>query len=117
MSEEEKEAIELLKQPPDFSLSYYKREHAIDIVLNLIEKHQKEIEELKQDKKDNIQVVYGGRRFGTEGMVLKDYISKDKIIEKKNLYYKKLQENPQNVKDIQKYTFGILVLNELLEEK
>lgn len=48
MNEEEKKAIELLKQPPDFSLSYYKRENAIDIVLNLIEKQQKEIEREKQ---------------------------------------------------------------------
>ena len=47
MSEEEKKAIELLKQEPDYSLSYYKRENAIDIVLKLIEKQQKEIEDLK----------------------------------------------------------------------
>ena len=48
MSEEEKKAIELLKQPPDFSLRYYERENAIDIVLNLIEKQQKEIEREKE---------------------------------------------------------------------
>ena len=44
----EKQAIEILKQEPDFSLSYYKREKAIDIVLNLIEKQQKQIEKLKK---------------------------------------------------------------------
>ena len=49
MSEEEKKAIELLKQEPDYSLNYYNRENAIDIVLKLIEKQQKEIEELKKD--------------------------------------------------------------------
>lgn len=48
MSEEEKEAIKLLKQEPDFSLSYYKRERAIDVALNYIDRLQKENKELKR---------------------------------------------------------------------
>lgn len=41
MNEEEKKAIELLKKEPDFSLNYYLRENAIDIVLNLIKNNKK----------------------------------------------------------------------------
>ena len=48
MTDKEKKAIELLKQPPDFSLSYYKRENAIDTILNLIEKQSKEMEEVNK---------------------------------------------------------------------
>ena len=48
--DEEKKAIELLKQEPDFSLNYYNRENAIDIVLNLIEKQSKEIEHQKEKR-------------------------------------------------------------------
>lgn len=39
-----KEAIKILKQPPDFSLNYYERENAIDIVLNELEKKDKVID-------------------------------------------------------------------------
>ena len=48
MTDKEKKAIELLKQPSDFSLSYYKRENAIDTILNLIEKQSKEMEEVNK---------------------------------------------------------------------
>ena len=52
MNEEEKKAIELLKQPPDFSLSYYKRENAIDTILNLIEKQKNIIDSIKRILED-----------------------------------------------------------------
>lgn len=39
------EAIKLLKEEPDYSLSYYKREKAIDIVLKEIERLNKKIEQ------------------------------------------------------------------------
>ena len=50
------EAIKLLKKEPDFSLSYYKRENAIDIVLQEIERLQKEIKEYQEElaKADSI---------------------------------------------------------------
>ena len=48
MTDEEKKAIELLKQEPDYSLRYYERENAIDIVINLIQKQDTEISILKQ---------------------------------------------------------------------
>lgn len=96
MSEEEKKAIETLEIEGTEN-NYLE----VRILLNLVEKQQKEIERLK---KDNIQVIYGGRRFGTEGMVVKDYISKDKIREK--------------IKEIHnKGTFDAeIVLTKLLEE-
>ena len=87
LSEEEKKAIEWLEKANYFSARLY-----APTILNLIEKLQKEIEE--RDKKDNIQVVYGGRRFGTEGMVVKDYISKDKIKEK----LKELEKQKEKLK-------------------
>ena len=59
MSEEEKKAIELLNQEPDYSLSYYKREKAIDIVLNLIDRLQKENKSLKQEN-DFLKQLYSG---------------------------------------------------------
>lgn len=45
MTEKENEAIELLKQPPELPFIYVERENAIRIVLKLIKKQQKEIEE------------------------------------------------------------------------
>ena len=60
LSDEEKKAIELLKKQPDFSLSYYKRENAIDTILNLIEKQSKEIEELKANKGYHLGFIDGG---------------------------------------------------------
>lgn len=68
------------------------------------------IEKMRKDKKDNIQVVYGGRRFGTEGMVIKDYISKDKIREK----IKELSKTQDFKVGLENYT--IRILEELLEE-
>lgn len=44
MTEEEQKAIELLKEEPGYTLDYYIRENAIDIVLNLINKQQKELD-------------------------------------------------------------------------
>ena len=73
MTDKEKKAIELLKQPPDFSLSYYKRENAIDTILNLIEKQSKEIEELKKPK----YVINCETNEITK--LTNDFVSKDKI--------------------------------------
>lgn len=94
-------------------------------VMYKLERQQEEIEELKQSNKNNIQVAYGGRRFGTEGMVVKDYISKDKIKEKLNqihnefsniLLDKKLSLEEQNL-NAHRYDAIRNVLEELLEEK
>jgi hypothetical protein len=87
-AKEEKEAIKLLKQEPDFSLSYYKREYAIDIVLKLVEKQQKEIEELQKDKKVLIK---------NYDKVLGTFISKDKIIEILNNTEKNIEEDRPSI--------------------
>ena len=89
LSEEEKKALETLETEGTEN-NYLE----VKILLNLVENQQKEIEELKQNKKDNIQVIYGGRRFGTEGMVVISYISKDKIKEK----LKELEEQKEKLK-------------------
>ena len=87
---------------------------AIEVVLKALE-----------DKKDNMQVIYGGRRFGTEGMVVKDYISKDKIKEKIEKYRKKSEklhsqelwhEPEDSIKDF-KYNHYLEAYKELLEEE
>ena len=117
MSEEEKKAKEYIKEFKNEVFEGVGNKSImaknIDILLNLIEKQQKEIEE--RDKKDNIQVVYGGRRFGTEGMVVKDYISKDRIREAiKNREIELYADNPEN--DFIPYDKVIDTLKELLEE-
>ena len=85
LSDEEKKAIELLKQPPDFSLSYYKRENAIDTILNLIEKQYKEIEELKNITKSydsflgDEKIVIADKKFFVNGYFQENFVRKDKI--------------------------------------
>ena len=49
---------------------------------------------MRKDKIDNMQVVYGLRRIGAERMVVKDYISIDKIKEK----LKELEEQKEKLK-------------------
>ena len=87
MSDEEKKAIELLKQPPDFSLSYYKRENAIDTILNLIEKQSKEIEELKAS-----HITTKNKATNTEKAKIFDVIenSIDTYIEKSKPYWEQI---------------------------
>lgn len=120
LSDEEKKAIELLKQPPDFSLSYYKRENAIDTVLNLIEKQQKEIEELKNITKSydsflgDEKIVIADKKFFVNGYFQENFVRKDKI--------KAEIEELKNMKvDGEVFTtavnFGIKVLQSLLEER
>lgn len=40
---------------------------------------EEEIKDLKSNK--DIQIVWGGRRYNTEGMILERYVSKDRIRE------------------------------------
>lgn len=106
MSEEEKEAIKLLKQEPDFSLSYYKREHAIDIVLNLIEKQQKEIEDLKE-----VEQQICNEELITQDYVTKNYISKNKIREL-------IKNDKENIETLNNsYNFESAYVQTELEEK
>lgn len=84
MTEEEKKSIEILKQMDDLCVCVYKdnhtcigcRENAVKTLLNLIEKLQKENQEL-ENTKNNCP------KFNTSGITCKikecDYIPKDKI--------------------------------------
>lgn len=45
----------------------------------IIKKQQEDIKKLKEKNNNNVVVAYGGRRYGTQAMALKEYISKDKI--------------------------------------
>ena len=49
---------------------------------------------MRKDEIDNTQVVYGFKRIGAERMVVKDYIAKDKIMEK----IKELEEQKEKLK-------------------
>ena len=79
LSKKEKEAIELLKQPPDLPFIYVEREKAIRIVLKLIKKQQREIEELNKALMTATLRIEG---LKIEAVYNNDYISKDKIREK-----------------------------------
>lgn len=60
MNEEEKKAVEFVKKRTKELKKYAKRENELvydDIVLNLINKLQKENEELKQDRNNNYQMI------------------------------------------------------------
>lgn len=111
LSEEEKKAIELLKNK---NTEYYYRfidvRDAVSILLNLIEKQQKEIEELKQNRdeyKEEYKKLLNARYY--------NYISKDKIREIIAEYQKQLQSADTERTAIMLSNF-IMVLNDLLEE-
>lgn len=46
------EAIKILKQEPDFSLNYYNRENAIDVLLTAYEKEKEKNRELEIKNKE-----------------------------------------------------------------
>ena len=83
LSKEEKEAIEILKKLQKKTPyiiwgdgTPYNKNNQIQTILNLIEKQQKEIEELKQNRdeyKEEYKKLLNARYY--------DYISKDKIRE------------------------------------
>ena len=85
MSEEEKKAIEWLKNTSLDELEYENDMRSIDIVLNLVENLQKEIEELKKPK----YLVHFENNKITKMELINDYISKDKIRAK----IKELEDN------------------------
>lgn len=112
MSEEEKQAIDWLKEElGDEKKSFKNRNYSykgvtglygnneVEIALKLIDKQQKEIERLKKFEKyyENGKVVWQR----------KDYVSKDKIRELKEKVEKEMISNP--------YDFSYMI-NELLGE-
>ena len=110
MSDEEKKAIDYLKNDVVYWLDKGKDFVVIDIgeneklhnILNLIDKQKKEIEELKQE------LINQGI---TDLKELNNYISKDKIRKK----IEELSETQDFKVGLENYT--IKILKELLEEK
>ena len=96
--EKEKEAIELLKQPPKLPFIYVERENAIRIVLKLIEKQHKEIEDLK------VKYQGGYHKGFIDGRISMKYEGQDKIREK--------------IKEVSNGTYDAkIILEKLLEEE
>ena len=114
LSKEEKEAIEYFKSNLERTKEMGKRwgfQEEIknnEIILNLIEKQQKEIEELKQNRdeyKEEYKKLLNARYY--------DYISKDKIREK----IEELESLSKNITmQPSIYNYEIDLLKELLEE-
>lgn len=102
MSEEEKEAIDKLKRSANyFVMPIYET----TIILNLIEKQQKEIENLKEINKEHQKLNgelrdeikrQGNTREIEEKYIEENFISKDKIREK-------IKELEENVKEFEEY--------------
>lgn len=92
LSDEEKKAIDILnyvKNKTPFIFWYeekpYNKKETINIILNLIEKQHKEIEELKNITKSydsflgTEKIVIADKNFFVNGYFRENYVSKDKI--------------------------------------
>lgn len=117
MTEEEKKAIEIVKEIWQFT-DYSTDKIALKVVLDLIKKLQKENEELKNKvvKRDNELIKleeYANKNFARKDDVKAKYIPKDKIRERLQKEY-----DLYNSKEQLKYSQDIIdVLQELLEEE
>ena len=119
MNEEEKRAIECLKNRLEIlhNNTQWATENSIKVVLNLIDKQQKEIEELKKEYeelyKDNLKQWEDKCKLAIE--LDNETVSKDKIREKikeiENVEIDKISREEYNRKE-----FAIEILLELLEE-
>lgn len=122
MNEEEKEAIEYLKRYSNTGL-WYKQQHYeyIKIVIRLVEKLQKENEELKFEERSRIIGKYGDAEIHDviNRTLSNDYISVQKVKDK----IEELQNGPLKINENNKYYYEteaynkiiIQVLQELLE--
>ena len=113
MTDEEKKAIEMLRNY-DNEDNLHKIHQSINVVLNLIEKQSKEIEELKDkysDEKIRNTIIKRYRE-----VIEKDYVSKDKI----KAIIEELQEDIKysaNPLSIDNSKFAIIVLRSLLRKE
>lgn len=122
MTDEEKKAIEFFKKRQDFMKSEPKcittLEESIDILLNLIEKQQKEIEELK-----DIQQKICNEELFEKDYIISNYVSKAKIKAKIEELIKegnyRTADNPNGRVHFQKEVtdYQIAVLQSLLEKE
>jgi len=123
MNEEEKKAIEYLKdlrfEKQAFSISKddFEEVKQIETILKLIEKQQKEIEELRQWKYtiDTYEDLDKLKELDLIKIKGKEYISKDKIREYKEAYK---QKREQEIKELGMSMLGsaIDILEKLLGE-
>lgn len=111
---EEKKAIEMLRNY-DNEDNLHKIHQSINVLLNLIEKQQKEIEKYKKVI-DNRDFTWKQKYEETFEYVNKEFISKDKIRDKIKEYDDFYKEYPI---EFRKYKMRpiIVVLQELLEEE
>ena len=102
MDIEEKKAIEWVKNNLEETIKLgqkYGLQEAIKkqtIILNLIEKQQKEIEELKDTNKKLYEI---GKQNAIQELINNDYISKDKIKAKIEELNKQEQDLQNNIND------------------
>lgn len=124
MSEEENKAIENFNEiiknlDEDEQIEYEEEIQDYKTLLNLIEKQQKEIEELKKPK----YLVHFEDNKITKIELINDYISKDKIRELIKKYQEKAEDVKQKYKGVYAYKSDYLEAlakiegyQELLEE-
>ena len=122
LSEEEKKAIENLKYIIGIGHNTVEQ-RCLDIVLNLINKQQKEIEELKSQNNEIVKELKPRVRIDDTEYIERNFISKDKIKEKLNQIYEEYQEilnSNRNLyeKNVATFQHNAMrtVLEELLEE-
>ena len=126
LSDEEKEALRNFKNEYE-TCDHYSSDLIIElddaeIILNLIEKQSKEIEELKNITKSydsflgDEKIVIADKKFFVNGYFQENFVSKDKIKAK----IEELQEDIKysaNPLSIDNSKFGIKVLQSLLEKE
>lgn len=123
MSEEEKKAIEYWKRDIEFyhCNTQLASEHYAQIILNLIEKQQKELEQEKEKNKgletDNIDLKEKNRLIAEN--LSRSYISKDKIKEKiKELKEEiKLARKEKDLVIVAELELQVDILKQILKEK
>lgn len=134
MSEEEKQAIEILRSfEPNDLVEYAIYLQALEKLTNLIDKQQKEIKELKKENIeirgwkytiDTIEDLDKLKELDLIKIKGKEYISKDKIREKKEMLENELRKNNENIEYTRKLIYTadetikkeIQDLEKLLEE-
>ena len=115
VNEEEKEAIkylEFLSNEECECEACQRAKKEYKTILNLLDKQQKEIEELHKEINQRIKL-----KIENEKCVDRDFIYKGKIREKIKDYTEKAKYPLVNSQSRREYTFGLKALIELLEEK
>ena len=116
MNEEEKKAVEFVKKRTKELKKYAKRENELvydDIILNLINKLQKENEELKNNKSIVEKILHKGNGFTLQQTqyIWEHYIPVQKVKDKISERQFELQQEYKDFED----DAILIVLQELLE--